>query len=77
MGFRRPLPDPCLLPKQRQRVLCCYDGFAVVHTTIVTLEQHVDPPPDRVQKTREREVEESQDEVFRRRVGHEPLDRLH
>jgi len=39
------------------------------------LYQQIDGSPDRVQETREREVEESKPEMLRRCGGHKPLDR--
>jgi len=76
LSLRWSLPDPCLLPEQCQRVLRRYNGFTVVHTTVLTLKQHIDSPPDRVQETRKREIEKSQHEILRRCRCHEPLDRL-
>ena len=39
------------------------------------LHEQIDGSPDRVQQAGEREVEESQPEILRRRRGHESLDR--
>ena len=47
-----------------------------VFTRQFDLHEQINRPPERVQQTRKREVEESKPEILRRRRGHEAFDRL-
>lgn len=70
------LSDSRLLFQQCERVIGSYHRRASVLTGPIDLDQQINGSPDRIQQTREREVEEAQHEILRGRGGHEPLDTL-
>ena len=60
------LSDSSFLLQQRQRIVGCHNGRVFVLTGQLYLHEQINCPPDRVQETGEREVEEPQAEVLRR-----------
>jgi hypothetical protein len=70
------LSDSRFLLYQRQRVISRHDRRVFVLAGQLYLHEQINRSPDRVQQTGEREVEESEAEIFRGSAGHESFNRF-